>query len=75
MANEIVPAPADDSLKIGENPIPPLVMQAAQGVGEEAVVIHAFGHEVLAVGWRGPRLLEVFHTICRVDIAHGRRPD
>jgi len=32
--------PARDSLEVGENPVSPLVMQAAEGVTEELAVIH-----------------------------------
>jgi hypothetical protein len=32
--------PARNSLQIGENPVTPLVVQAAEGVSEELAVIH-----------------------------------
>src|ERR1700686_1103321 len=45
--------PARDPLKVGENPVAPLIMQAAEGGREELAVIH---RKTWSESWRLERL-------------------
>jgi hypothetical protein len=56
---------ARDPLEIGENPVAPLVMQAAEGGTEELAVIH---RKTWNGTWSGAAFLERFKDGCRAGI-------
>ena len=60
---------ACDTLQLGEHPVAALVVQPAEGVGEERLVVHGKWASAGGSDFTRTTLLEGFHAVCRAGIA------